>query len=68
VGYRPRGTQPIPPALLAMLLLLQAYEQVGDAEAVENATIDLSWQLVLGVWARTGRRFRKGRWSRIGSG
>jgi hypothetical protein len=45
--YQPRGTRPIPPALLAMVLLLQAYDQVGDAEAVENATVDLRWQLVL---------------------
>ena len=30
--YRPRGTAPVPPALLAMVLLLQAYDQVGDAE------------------------------------
>jgi transposase len=43
--YEPRGTQPRPPALLAMVLLLQAYEQVSDAEAVENATVDLRWLL-----------------------
>ena len=51
-----------------MVLFLQAYEQVGDAEAVENATVDLRWQLGWAVWARTGRRFRTGRWLRIGSG
>lgn len=45
--YQPRGTRPIPPALLAMVLLLQAYDQVGDAEAVENATVDPRWQLAL---------------------
>src|SRR6187399_246698 len=45
--YQPRGTRPVPPALLAMVLLLQAYAQAGDAEAVENATVDLRWQLVL---------------------
>jgi hypothetical protein len=28
-----------------MVLLLQAYEQVSDAEAVENATVDLRWLL-----------------------
>ena len=31
---KPRGTAPLPPALLAMVTLLQAYDQVGDAEAV----------------------------------
>jgi hypothetical protein len=45
--YQPRGMRPIPPALLAMVLLLQAYDQVGDAEAVENATVDPRWQLAL---------------------
>ena len=37
--YRPRGTQPVPPALLATALLLQAYDQVGDAEAVVSAAL-----------------------------
>jgi hypothetical protein len=45
--YQPRGTQPIPPALLAMVLLLQAYDHVGDAEAVVTAEVDHRWQLVL---------------------
>lgn len=35
--YQPRGTAPVPPALLAMVLLLQAYDQVGDADAVVTA-------------------------------
>jgi hypothetical protein len=46
--YRPRGKRPVPPALLAMVLLLQAYDQVGDAEAVVTARLDRRWQLVLG--------------------
>jgi hypothetical protein len=46
--YQPRGTRPVPPALLAMALLLQAYEQAGDAEAVVNAAVDPRWQLALG--------------------
>lgn len=58
--YRPRGTRPIPPALLAMVLLLQAYEQVGDAEAVENATVDLRWQLVLGCLGADRAPFSQG--------
>ena len=44
-----RGTAPIPPALLAMVTLLQAYDQVGDADAVATASMDKRWQLVLGT-------------------
>src|SRR5262245_5409277 len=50
--YQPRGTAPVPPALLAMVLLLQAYDQVGDAEAVVTARVDQRWQ--------TRRGFRLG--------
>jgi hypothetical protein len=58
--YEPRGTQPRPPALLAMVLLLQAYEQVSDADAVENATVDLRWQLVLGCVGADDAPFSQG--------
>ena len=44
---RPRGTPPLPPAMLAMATLLQAYEQASDAVAVENAVFDRRWQMVL---------------------
>lgn len=43
----PRGTPPKDPAFLAMVTLLQAYEQASDAVAVENALLDRRWQLVL---------------------
>ena len=34
-GYgTPRGQKPLPPAMLAMVTLLQAYTQTSDAEAV----------------------------------
>ena len=46
--YAPRGTDPLPAALLAMVTLLQAYDQTGDADAVVTAQMDLRWQLVLG--------------------
>ena len=36
---RARGTEPLPPALLAMVTLLQAYDQVSDADAVVTAVI-----------------------------
>ena len=35
------------PALLAMATLLQGYDGVSDAEAVECTVVDLRWQLVL---------------------
>jgi len=43
----PRGTSPHPPAFLAMVLLLQAYDQISDADAVDEALMDRRWQLVL---------------------
>ena len=46
-AYHPRGTAPLSAALLAMVTLLQAYDQVGDAEAVVAARMDRRWQLVL---------------------
>lgn len=41
------GKDPIPPALLAMATVLQAYHGMSDAEAVEMTVVDLRWQLVL---------------------
>lgn len=58
--YEPRGTQPRPPALLAMVLLLQAYEQVSDADAVENAAVDPRWQLALGCLGADDAPFSQG--------
>jgi len=58
--YRPRGTRPLPPAQLAMALLLQAYAQVGDAEAVENATVDPRWQVALGCLGAARAPFSQG--------
>lgn len=47
-AYDPRGQDPCPPALLAMVNLLQRYDGCGDRDAVENAENDRRWQLVLG--------------------
>ena len=47
-AYEPRGQHPVPPALLAMVMLLQAYTQTSDAGAVEEAEMNPRWQLVLG--------------------
>jgi hypothetical protein len=41
------GQEPVPPALLAMIALLQSYLGVSDAEAVELTVVDLRWQMVL---------------------
>ena len=38
-AYHPRGVAPLPPALVAMVTLLQAYDQVGDAAAVVTAQV-----------------------------
>ena len=42
------GKPPVPPALLAMATLLQAYTGVGDQEAVELTVDSKRWPLVLG--------------------
>jgi hypothetical protein len=41
------GRAAIPPAVLAMAILLQAYQKTSDAVAVENTVLDRRWQLVL---------------------
>lgn len=58
--YQPRGTAPLPAALLAMVTVLQAYDQVSDAEAVVAARMDRRWQLVLGNVETTDALFSQG--------
>jgi len=41
------GAPPAAPGLLCMVVLLQAYMQTSDAEAVELSVMDRRWQLVL---------------------
>src|SRR5256885_3126362 len=48
-SYKPRGQDPCPPALLAMVVLLQRYDGLSDADAVDAAENDRRWQLVLGI-------------------
>ncbi|GAC1401880.1 MAG: IS1182-like element ISGvi6 family transposase [Chloroflexota bacterium] len=43
----PQGHPPVPPALLALVTILQAYTGASDAEAVEATVMDRRWQLVL---------------------
>jgi hypothetical protein len=58
--YQPRGTAPLPAALLAMVTVLQAYDQVSDADAVVAARMDRRWQLVLGSLGTTDALFSQG--------
>jgi hypothetical protein len=59
-AYAPRGTAPLPAALLAMVTLLQAYDQVSDVEAVTTAQMDRRWQLVLDTLGAAGAPFSQG--------
>jgi hypothetical protein len=54
------GKPPVPPALLAMVTLLQAYLKVSDAEVVELSVMDRRWQLVLDCLEVTEPPFSQG--------
>lgn len=54
------GKEPLPPALLAMALLLQAYLRVSDAELVQLTLMDLRVQLVLGCLGAQSPAFSQG--------
>jgi hypothetical protein len=54
------GKPAVPPALLAMVTLLQAYLKVSDAEAVELSVMDRRWQLVLDCLEVTEPPFSQG--------
>ena len=54
------GKDPVPPAMLAMVVLLQGYHGISDAEAVEMSVVDLRWQLVLDVLGATEPAFSQG--------
>lgn len=58
--YRPRGQAPCPPALLAMVNILQRYGKLGDRAAVEEAENDQRWQLVLGTLGSDAAPFGQG--------
>jgi len=59
-AYEPRGQKPCPPAMLAMATLLQRYEGISDADAVDAAENDRRWQLVLGVLGAEQSPFGQG--------
>jgi hypothetical protein len=49
-----QGEEPQAPALLCMAMLLQAYLQVSDAEAVRLSATDNCWRMVLGTLTEDG--------------
>jgi hypothetical protein len=55
-----RGQPPIPPAMLALATLLQAYVGVSDDEVIEATVMDLRWQLGLDCLDTEESPFSKG--------
>ena len=56
----PQGQPPVPPALLALALILQAYTGVSDDEVIEATLMDRRWQLVLDCLDAETPPFSKG--------
>lgn len=54
------GKVPVPPALMAMATLVQAYLAVSDAEMVELTVVDLRVQMVLDHLGAEGPAFSQG--------
>ena len=48
--YTPdNGRNSVPPSLLAVALLLQSRDRVGDEEAAQRAQFDIRWKVALGI-------------------
>jgi hypothetical protein len=56
----PRGHPPVPPAQLALAVILQAYTGVSDDEVIEATVMDRRWQLVLDCLNQHSAPFSKG--------
>lgn len=56
----PQGQPPVPPALLALALILQAYTGVSDDEVIEATLMDRRWQLALDCLDTEAPPFSKG--------
>jgi Transposase DDE domain/Transposase domain (DUF772) len=56
----PKGQPPVPPALLALATILQAYAGVSDDEVIEATVMDRRWQLVLDCMDADHAPFAKG--------
>ena len=57
---KPKGHPPVPPALLALATILQAYTGASDDEVIEAAVMDRRWQLVLDCMDADRPPFAKG--------
>jgi Transposase domain (DUF772) len=56
----PKGQPPVPPARLALAVILQAYAKVSDDEVIEATVMDRRWQLVLDCLGAEEPPFSKG--------
>src|SRR5271165_5616290 len=56
----PKGQPPVPPAMLALALILEAYTGVSDDEVIEATVMDRRWQLVLDCLDTEQAPFSKG--------
>jgi len=56
----PKGQPPVPPALLALATILQAYTGVSDDEVIEATVMDRRWQLALDCPGADQPPFSKG--------
>jgi transposase len=56
----PKGRPPVPPAQLALAVILQAYTKASDDEVIEAAVMDRRWQLVLDCMDAGEPPFAKG--------
>lgn len=57
---RTSGREPVPPALLAMVTLLQAAFGISDEDAVELAVVERRWQMLLGCLDERDAPFSQG--------
>ena len=57
---RRRGDEPLPPAMLAMATILQAYEGLSDEDAVEASVDSRRWQMLLGTLGSDDPAFSQG--------
>jgi transposase len=56
----PKGQPPVPPAQLALAVILQAYAGVSDDEVIEATVMDRRWQLALDCMDAQEPPFSKG--------
>ncbi len=57
---KPKGQPPVPPTLLALATIVQAYTAVSDDEVIEATVMDRRWQLVLDCLGADQPPFSKG--------